>query len=226
MEIYPAVDLQGGRVARTGSGADPLAAAAAFAALGARWLHVVDLDRVFGRGENDAAVRALIGGTALRVQVSGLATPAAAEEALAWGAGRAVLAAGAAVDAPALAGLVARYGDDRIAVAVDVRDGRVAPRGGPPLGLTVDEFARRLRAAGIRIAVHTDVARDGALAGPDVPGARALAAAGFAVIASGGVASLADLRAIRAAGLAGAVVGRALHEGRFTLAEALACAAD
>src|SRR2546429_2901412 len=87
------------------------------------------------------------------------------------------------------------------------------------------ELAQRVLAQGARTVIYTDVARDGMLAGPDVAGARAIAALGLDTIASGGVASLADLQTIRAAGLAGAVVGRALYEGRFTLVEALECAA-
>ena len=89
--------------------------------------------------------------------------------------------------------------------------------------VTVPELARRVHAQGARTVIYTDVARDGMLAGPDVDGARAVAALGLDVIASGGVASLDDLRRVRDAGLAGAIVGRALYEGRFTLAEALAC---
>ena len=87
------------------------------------------------------------------------------------------------------------------------------------------ELARRVRDQGARTVIYTDVARDGTLAGPDVDGARGIAALGLEVIASGGIASLDDLRRVREAGLAGAIVGRALHEGRFTIAEALACAA-
>jgi len=91
--------------------------------------------------------------------------------------------------------------------------------------LTPLELAQRVLGQGARTVIYTDVARDGMLAGPDVAGARAIAALGLDTIASGGVASLADLHAIRAAGLAGAIVGRALYEGRFTLGEALECAA-
>jgi len=91
--------------------------------------------------------------------------------------------------------------------------------------LTAVELARRVRDQGARTVIYTDVARDGTLAGPDVDGARGIAELGLEVIASGGIASLDDLRRVREAGLAGAIVGRALHEGRFTIAEALACAA-
>ena len=91
--------------------------------------------------------------------------------------------------------------------------------------LTALQLAERVRGQGARTVIYTDVARDGMLTGPDVAGARAIAALGLEVIASGGVASLDDLRSVRAAGLAGAIVGRALYEGRFTLPEALRCIA-
>jgi phosphoribosylformimino-5-aminoimidazole carboxamide ribotide isomerase len=121
---------------------------------------------------------------------------------------------------------VRRYGPDRVAVAIDTAAGRVAPRGATiPVDLTPQDLARQMHDAGIHTVLHTDVHRDGTLRGPDVQGAVALAGLSLAVIVSGGVGSLGHLHEIRGASLAGAVVGRALHEGRFTLEEALACAA-
>ncbi|HEV8265681.1 MAG TPA: 1-(5-phosphoribosyl)-5-[(5-phosphoribosylamino)methylideneamino] imidazole-4-carboxamide isomerase [Gemmatimonadales bacterium] len=234
MELYPAVDVQGGRVARaTANAADPLAALDRFARAGARWIHLVDLDRAFGRGDNRALARALLGAVPpqLRVQVGGgLSAEDVIDELFGWGAARVVIGAGAATDAPLVDRLLARHGPDRLAVGIDAREGRVTPRGGGgsrASDLSAVELARRVRAQGARTVVYTDVARDGLLAGPDVAGARALADVdgGLDVIASGGVASLDDLRAVRAAGLAGAIVGRALHEAKFTLEEALACVA-
>ena len=113
-------------------------------------------------------------------------------------------------------------------MGIDARDGRVAARGSDvSFALAPLELARRVRGQGARTVIYTDAARDGSLAGPDVDGARAIAALGegLDVIVSGGVASLDDLRRVRDAGLAGAIVGRALHEGRFTLHEALTCIA-
>jgi phosphoribosylformimino-5-aminoimidazole carboxamide ribonucleotide (ProFAR) isomerase len=234
VELYPAVDVQGGRVARaTANAADPLAALDRFARAGARWIHLVDLDRAFGRGDNRALARALLGAVPpqLRVQVGGgLSAEDVIDELFGWGAARVVIGAGAATDAPLVDRLLARHGPDRLAVGIDAREGRVTPRGGGgsrASDLSAVELARRVRAQGARTVVYTDVARDGLLAGPDVAGARALADVdgGLDVIASGGVASLDDLRAVRAAGLAGAIVGRALHEAKFTLEEALACVA-
>jgi len=214
--------------------ADPLAALERCARTGARWVHLVDLDRAHGRGANDDVTRACLRAAppppppAMRVQVGGgVSTEAAVEELLLWGAARVVLGAAAATDAPLVDRLLARHGALRLAVAIDARDGKLAPRGGaqgaPPI--VARDLARRLRAQGVRTVVYTDVARDGTLGGPDLAGARSLAdgADGLEVIVSGGIATLDDLRAARAAGLAGAIVGRALHEAKFTLAEALAC---
>ena len=231
MELYPAVDIEGGRVARSRSAADPLAAVRQFARDGARWVHVVDLDRAFGKGENRDVIRRLLaeGGGAVRIQVGGgLTTDATIAELLGWGATRVVIGTAAAVDPALVARLLARYGAERLAVGIDARDGRVAARGSDvTLALTPLELARRVRGEGARTVIYTDAARDGSLAGPDVDGARAIAAlgGGLDVIVSGGVASLDDLRRVREAGLAGAIVGRALHDGRFTVREALACVA-
>jgi len=237
MDLYPAVDVQGGGVARAPDARDPLdppdplALAAALARAGARWLHFVDLDRAYGRGDNRELTRAVLAAATIPVQVGGgLGREEAVAELLAWGATRVVLGTQAASDPGLVARLLARHGAARVAIGIDARDGRLAPRGGGGGGAGVSgetalALAERVRNQGARTVIYTDVARDGMLAGPDIAGARALAALGLEVIASGGVASLADLRQARAAGLAGAIVGRALHEGRFTLAEALACVA-
>ena len=226
MELYPAVDVEGGRVARSPS-ADPIAVVRQLARDGARWVHFVDLDRAFGRGENRELTRRVLAEVPVPIQVGGgLTTEAAIAELVGWGAARVVIGTAAAVDAGVVERLLARHGAERVAVGIDARDGRVAARGSHvTLALAPLELARRVRTQGAHTVIYTDAARDGRLAGPDVDGARAIAALGLDVIASGGVASLDDLRRIRDAGLAGAIVGRALHEGRFTLREALACVA-
>ena len=229
MELYPAVDIEGGRVARSTSASDPIAAVRQFARDGARWVHVVDLDRAFGKGENRELTRRLLAEAAVRIQVGGgVTSDDGVAELVGWGATRVVIGTAAAVDAVLVARLLGRYGAERLAVGIDARDGRVAARGSDVrLALAPLELARRLRGQGARTVIYTDAARDGSLAGPDVDGARAIAALGegLDVIVSGGVASLDDLRRVRDAGLAGAIVGRALHEGRFTLHEALTCIA-
>ena len=211
-------------------GDDPVAAVARLAALGARWVHLVDLDRAYGTGSNRDQVRAIIAAhpATLAIQVGGaLGSEDDVRELLDWGADRVVIGCGAVVRDPDLPGrLLERHGPERLAAAIDATDGRVTPRGRPvETDLAMETMGTRLYSAGCARVIYTDVRTDGALAGPDVAGARRLAALGLAVVASGGVGTLAHLAAVRAAGLAGVLVGRALHEGRFTLEEALACAA-
>jgi phosphoribosylformimino-5-aminoimidazole carboxamide ribotide isomerase len=236
VDLLPAVDIRGGRVThvRTGAtpvpsvyGDDPAAAVERLAALGAQWVHLVDLDRAYGTGSNRDVVRALLGGAALSVQIGGgLDTEGAIDEMLSWGAARVVIGCAAAASEPALVErLVRRHGSGRLAVGIDAKDGRVAPRGGnAPSDMPARLLARIVHGLGARLAVYTDVTRDGALAGPDITGALGIAMQGLEVVVSGGVGTLAHIAAARDARLAGAIVGRALHEGRFTLVEALACA--
>jgi len=239
MELYPAVDVRGGRVAhvRTGNayqpsvyGDDPVSAVVRLAAAGARWIHLVDLDRAYGRGSNGAVVQAVLTAAthSARVQVGGsLADEETIELMLEWGANRVVIGCAAAATDPAIVGrLVDRHGSDRLAVAIDATDGRITPRDHrPTASLPALDLARLVSDQGARTIIYTDVTRDGTLAGVDLTGAQAIARLGLRVVASGGVGTLADLAAVRDAGLEGAIVGRALHEGRFTLAEALTCAA-
>jgi phosphoribosylformimino-5-aminoimidazole carboxamide ribotide isomerase len=237
VDLFPAIDIRHGRVVRLSQGEatrqtiygeDPVAVAQRFADEGARWIHVVDLDRAFGDGENLALVRRIVAkvGGAVRVQLGGgLRTVALVREGLDQGVSRAVLGTAAAIDPAIVPAAVAAAGTDRIAVGIDARDGRVAIRGWTETSeLTAEALALRVAGEGVRTVIYTDVARDGMLSGPDLAGARRLQSAGLGVVASGGVAGAADLRAARAAGLAGAIVGRALYEGRLTLAEALAAA--
>lgn len=236
MELYPAVDVQGGRVVRLRQGDaqqatayadDPLTAAQAFVADGARWVHFVDLDRALGRGDNRDLARRFLAAAPVRVQVGGgLRSADAIEEMLVWGATRVVIGTKAATDPALVDQLLERHGAARFAVGIDARDGQVAVRGWTEtFDLTALDLARRVHRQGARTVIYTDVARDGMLTGPDLQGARAIADLGLDVIASGGVATLDDIQAVREAGLGGAIVGRALYEGRFTVREALACLA-
>jgi phosphoribosylformimino-5-aminoimidazole carboxamide ribotide isomerase len=233
MELFPAIDIRGGRVVRvrrSGSepevtyGADPLAQAVAWQEEGARWLHVVDLDRAFGTGEQSRLLGAIVKRVSIPVQVGGgLADADAVAQMRDLGVQRVVLGPGAAADPRRLGELAARFTGVSLALALDVRDGRCAARGWPTAAAyTPLDLARRAREAGISLMVHTDLSREGALGGPNVAAAATLAqSAAVDVIVSGGVGSLDDLRRVRDAGLAGVVVGRALLEGRFTLREAL-----
>jgi phosphoribosylformimino-5-aminoimidazole carboxamide ribotide isomerase len=190
-------------------------------------VHFVDLDRAFAHGDNRELARRFLAGATMPVQVGGgLRTEEAIAEMVDWGATRVVIGTKAATDPALVDRLLARYGPERLAIGIDAKQGRVAVRGWTEVfDLTALELAERVRAQGARTVIYTDVARDGMLTGPDIAGAAVLAARGLEVIASGGVASLEDLRNVRAAGLAGAIVGRALYEGRFTLVEALRCMA-
>jgi phosphoribosylformimino-5-aminoimidazole carboxamide ribotide isomerase len=241
-ELLPAIDLRDGRVVRLRQGSfdreqvyadDPAPVAAGFRAVGARWIHVVDLDGArTGTRAHDAAtaeiVAAATSGTdrpPMHVQVAGgLRDRAAVAAALAAGAARVVLGTAALQDVGLVARLVARHGADRIAAALDIRDGLAVGDGWVPgaAGLPVDEALRTLRAAGITTFVMTAIARDGLLGGPDLDLlARLVDAGDHDVIASGGIASIDDLVAVRDLGCRGAIVGRALYDGRIDLADAL-----
>lgn len=230
MDIYPAIDIQGGCVVRRGApggwGADPVAQAEAFVAAGARWLHVVDLDRAFRTGtDNTRWVRRICAMGGVAVQVGGnLVEPVWVAEAAAAGATRVVFGTAAALDEALLGRLVEVTGRDRAAVAIELRGGRVALRGSTAsIGAAPGELVQHVVAGGVATVVHRDLDRDGRLSGADLEGAAALGQAGARVIAAGGVGSLQELRTARALGLDGVVVGRALYEQRFTLREALRC---
>ena len=238
MDLYPAIDVRHGRVVRLSQGEatrqtvygdDPVAVAERFADAGATWIHVVDLDRAFGVGDNLARVRRIVTrmGGRVRVQLGGgLRTLDLVQAGLDQGAARVVLGTAAAIDPAIVPRAIAAGGPDRIAIGIDARDGRVALRGWTETStLTARALARRVGDEGIATLVYTDVARDGMLAGPDIDGARRLQSLGPRVIVSGGVARIDDIHAVRDAGLAGVIVGRALYERRFALREALRAAA-
>ena len=234
MELFPAIDIRSGRVVRlsqgeatrqTVYGEDPAAVAEAFADAGARWIHVVDLDRALGTGDNEAAVRRILSRVTGRVRIQsggGYRTAALARRGVELGVDRIVVGTAAALDPDFLVAVAATVATDRLALGLDVRDGKVAVRGWTETtDIEVAELADRALDAGITTLIYTDVARDGMLEGPDVTGAVRLRRGGAEVIVSGGVASLADLRQIAEAELAGAIVGRALYEGKFDLRQAL-----
>lgn len=231
MQIYPAIDLKGGRIVRWDDvvyDADPLRRAEQFVADGADWLHVVDLDRAFDTGRNNVTVmRAIAGLPGVRVQVGGLLGNAdLVREALELGAARAVIST-AAVTAPRTFGaLVRAVGADRLAAAIDVREGRVTLRGSKAVvDASPPELLERIVEAGIGTIVYRDLARESSLEGADVAGAQRLVGRGAGVIVSGGIGGVDDVTAARVAGLTGVILGRALYESRVTLKEALACSA-
>lgn len=232
MIIYPAIDLMDGRAVRLRQGDaarrmevgdDPVALARRWAADGAAWLHVVDLDGALGGAPRHLdLVQRICGAVAVPVQVGGgLRTVADLRAAFASGAARVILGTAALVP-QFLSAAVAEFGD-RIAVALDAREGRVAVNGWQTTSaLTVLDAAARLVGAGASRLIYTDVTRDGMLAGPDLAGlAAVMDRARVPVILSGGFTSLADLQAAAAAGAEGAIVGRALYDGRLSLADAV-----
>jgi phosphoribosylformimino-5-aminoimidazole carboxamide ribotide isomerase len=234
VDLFPAIDLRAGRVVRLSQGQatretsyhdDPVAQAERFIAAGARWIHVVDLDRAFGHGDNLPVIRAIIAGSSGRVKVQvggGIRSIEALRAVLELGASRAVLGTAAVTEPALVPDALALAGSDRIAIGLDAKGGRVAIRGWvETTELLVDDLCLRVLGEGARTIIYTDVSRDGMLTGPDLDGAARLRQLGAEVIASGGVSTLDDLRSARAAGLAGIIVGRALYEGKFTVEEAV-----
>jgi phosphoribosylformimino-5-aminoimidazole carboxamide ribotide isomerase len=239
MNIYPAIDLLDGRVVRLTRGkredatvyeVEPVAAVQRFAAAGARWLHVVDLNRAFGDGASNLPhVRRVIEEASrrgMRCQVGGgLRDPADLEAVFECGAARVVIGTVAAVNPTLMRELVELFGG-RIAVALDARAGEVVVKGWTEgSGRRIDDLAGELARMGIRRLVYTDVGRDGTFGGPDVEGGARLAqATGLPVIVSGGVGERAHVEAAVAARVDGLVVGRALYDGQVDLADAIALA--
>ncbi len=232
--VYPAIDVLDGRVVRlaegvrervTVEGGDPADAARRFAAEGASFLHLVDLDGAFSGSPSPGLVEG-VAAAGLPVQVGGGYRDAAAiDAALAAGAAR-VMVGTAALSPAFLADAAARFGE-RLVVAIDARDGRVAVEGWTRASdLSPAELAGRCADAGVRRLLVTSTRRDGSLAGPDLALLEDVLPCGLPVIAAGGVASLDDLLALRDAGCEGAVAGSALWRGRFTLPEALAVVAS
>jgi len=205
---------------------DAIALAERLAGGGASWLHVVDLDRAFGVGDQTSLVAALVKRLAIPVQVTGGVGDADTVALLRdVGVQRVLVDARVATDPRRLAELTDQFAPDSIGLALDVRDGRPwGRRWDDAARHTPSAIARSAAAAGMVLLAVTDIAREGTLAGADVDGAADLMReSGMDVLVSGGVHSADELVRIRDAGLAGAIVGRALHDGRLTLREALAC---
>ena len=236
MIIYPAIDLREGRCVRLVEGdfsrettfdTDPAAVARRWADAGAEWLHVVDLDgAVAGQPVNLAAIEAICAAVDVPIQLGGgLRSIENLERAFAAGISRTILGTVALQDPDLVASAVNRWGG-AIAVGLDARDGKLATRGwlDQSDALAVD-VARALAGAGVQHFIFTDIRRDGTLAGPNLESlAELISAVDAEVIASGGVGRLADIEAAREAGAAGAIVGRALYDGRVDLTEAIALA--
>ena len=235
MILYPAIDLKEGRAVRLYKGDmqratifsdDPAAQAATFAAAGCAWLHLVDLDGAFaGRPENAGVVSEILERVEIPVQLGGGIR--GMETLAGWiekGVARVILGT-AAVENPDLVREAAKAFPGQVAVGIDARGGRVATRGWvDETEMRAVDLARSFEDAGVAAIIHTDINRDGAMKGPGVEETAELArAVSIPVIASGGVSSMDDLRALRECGadLDGVVCGRALYDGAVDLAEAL-----
>lgn len=235
MDLFPAIDIRSGRAVRLAQGEaaretryddDPIALAERFVLQGAKWLHIVDLDRAFGDGENGALIGRIITRVGSHVQIQfggGLRSAERLREVRDLEVARFVLGTAVVTDPGLVTEGLEILGHGRIAVGIDARDGLVAVRGWQETStLFARDLAIRVASEGVKTLIYTDIGRDGMLGGPDFVGAVELQElSGTGVVVSGGIGSLDDLVRVRASALAGAVVGRALYEGRFTLPEAL-----
>jgi 1-(5-phosphoribosyl)-5-[(5-phosphoribosylamino)methylideneamino] imidazole-4-carboxamide isomerase/N-(5'phosphoribosyl)anthranilate isomerase len=233
LELLPAVDVAGGQAVRLVQGeagsetsyGDPLGAALQWQRDGAEWVHLVDLDAAFGRGSNRELIASVVGALDVRVELSGgIRDDASLEAALATGCARVNLGTAALESPDWVRSAIASHGD-RIAVGLDVRGTTLSARGWTQDGGELFDVLARLDADGCARYVVTDVRRDGTLTGPNLELLRQVCAATERpVVASGGVSSLDDLRALAELvpiGVEGAIVGKALYAGAFTLADAL-----
>jgi phosphoribosylformimino-5-aminoimidazole carboxamide ribotide isomerase/phosphoribosylanthranilate isomerase len=233
LELLPAVDVKDGRAVRLVQGelekesiyGAPLDVALEFQAAGAEWLHLVDLDAAFGRGQNTELLAEVVGRLDIKVELSGgIRDDQSLKRALATGCRRVNLGTAALEDPDWTARVIAEHGD-RIAVGLDVRGHTLAARGWTKEGGDLFETLARLDRDGCARYVVTDVAKDGTLGGPNIELLKSVCAAtSKPVIASGGVSSLEDIQALaalRPIGVEGAIVGKALYAGKFTLEQAL-----
>ncbi len=236
MIIYPAIDLRDGKAVRLIEGdfaqetvfdANPVDAALRWQNAGAEWLHVVDLDGArTGSASNAEAVSAIRSAVHIPIELGGgIRSADAAERYLAMGIDRVILGTAAVNDVDLVTRLVEKWGE-RVAVGLDARDGKLATEGWlEQREETAIDHALKLRRAGVTIFIVTDIRKDGKLEGPNFD---QLETAQFAlqsgVIASGGISTIEDVRAVAAIGVDGAIIGRALYDGRIDLAEAIAAA--
>jgi phosphoribosylanthranilate isomerase len=234
LELLPAVDVQAGKAVQLVQGVagsektfgDPVEAALSWQSAGAEWIHLVDLDAAFGRGDNRELLAEIVGRLDLKVEMSGgIRDDESLEAAMATGCRRVNIGTAALERPDWCAKAIATYGD-RVAVGLDVRGRTLAARGWTSEGGDLYELLERLDGEGCARYVVTDVNKDGMLQGPNLDLlANVCAATDRPVVASGGITELADLEALMGMveqGVEGAIVGTALYEGRFTLTDALA----
>lgn len=232
MQLYPAIDMMNGRAVRLRQGkrddvtvyGDPVEVALRWKACGADWLHLVDLDAAFdGTSTSLALIARVAEAFGSRVELGGgVRTLDDAARRIDAGVSRVIIGTAAAENPDMVEKACARW-PGQIAVGIDAKNGVVATRGWvQSAGMTATELALRMKQCGVRDIIYTDVSRDGMMSGPNVPATAALVGAtGMDIIGSGGVSQLTDLTALKQAGCAGAILGKALYEGAFTLEEAI-----
>lgn len=238
MVIYPAIDLRNGRVVRlrqgradaeTVYGDDPAEIAARWQSQGAEWLHVVNLDGAFGENTaaNSDALEAILQTVSIPIQFSGgLRDLASIEATFARGVARIAIGTAALQNPSLVSQALERWGAERVVVGIDAREGVVATHGWQTQStVPAQELVRQMQARGVQHVIYTDIARDGMLAGVDAAAMAEFAkAVGIGVIASGGVASLADVRALAAHltdGIEGVIIGQALYTGAISVRDAI-----
>ncbi|MDY4920699.1 MAG: 1-(5-phosphoribosyl)-5-[(5-phosphoribosylamino)methylideneamino]imidazole-4-carboxamide isomerase [Phascolarctobacterium sp.] len=241
MIIYPAIDIRGGRCVRLTEGRfdaetvfadDPAEMALKWAGMGAEFLHLVDLDGALaGEGRNVPVIERILKSVKIPVQLGGgIRNLETIEKLLALGVTRLILGS-AAVKNPQLVEEACKKYPGHIAVGIDAKNGEVAIEGwGQGSGVAATELAKKMAQYGVETIIYTDISRDGMLSGVNVDATAALArACGVPIIASGGVASIEDIRqvkAVEAAGVAGCIIGKAIYTGAVDLKEALALAKE
>ena len=235
MLIFPAVDIKDGCCVRLKQGRkeemtvyspDPVNVARQWERQGAEWLHVVDLDGAFsGVPRNREIVKEMVRRLSIPIQLGGgIRSPEVAREYLELGVSRIIIGTSALGDRGLLTGLLEEFSPEQVIVGIDARDGMVAIKGWEDVtAVGALDLAFQMKDLGIIRTVYTDISRDGVLQGPNIPAIRNMAeSTGLAVIASGGVSTVEDIAALREIpGVEGAIVGKALYEGRITLDEAL-----
>ncbi len=241
MIIFPAIDLRGGKCVRLFKGDfsretifsdNPSAVAVKWEEMGAQYLHVVDLDGALqGETKNREAIRSILGAVHIPMELGGgLRSLESIERALTGGIQRVILGS-AAVENPSLVQEACHRFGDRIVVAIDARDGIVATQGWESSGnVSALDFAKQMADYGVKTVIYTDISRDGTLSGLNLEGAIELSkVSGLRVVASGGVRSLEDIRAVKVHetdGIEGVIVGQAIYSGRLDLKKALRIAAE
>lgn len=233
MNIYPAIDMVEGRAVRLRQGrsddmtvyGDPLMMARQFYGEGAQYLHMVDLDGAFtGEGGNKALALSIARQVPIKIQLGGgIRDMDTITRLLEGGIERVILGTAALRNPELVLRAIEKFGCERVVIGIDAREGRVAVQGWVEgSDVTPLELAQKMRAAGAKYIVYTDIARDGMLSGPNLENTRELVEkSGMSIIASGGVSAPEDVERVRDLGCEGAIIGKALYEGRITLGQAL-----